>query len=92
MLRKTNKATLSREIEKLGVAVDDIGSNTGSIINVMAIVQKTVIECKTFPDTAKSVFTRFLAGLKQSKRIDADFIVYLDCSIVNASRCKHGEK
>ena len=44
MLRKTCKAPLSEEIEKRGVAVDDIGSNTASIIDVMAIVQKLNIK------------------------------------------------
>ena len=38
MLRKTSKTTLSEEIEKLGVAVEDIGSDNDSVIDVMAIV------------------------------------------------------
>ena len=46
MLRKTRKAANSWEIEKLGGAVDDIGSNTDSIIDVMAIVQNIVVKYK----------------------------------------------
>ena len=38
MLRKTSKAALSGEIEKLGIVVDDISFNTASVIDFMAIV------------------------------------------------------
>ena len=46
MLRKTSKTTLSEEIEKLGVAVEDIGSNNDSVIDVMAIVQRLSLNIK----------------------------------------------
>ena len=46
MLRKRRKAENSWEIEKLGGAVYDIGSNTDSIIDIMAIVQNMVVEYK----------------------------------------------
>ena len=56
----------------------------------MAFFQKMGVEYKTF--VAKSVFTRIVADLKQSKPIDAVFAVCLDCSIGNAERYKRGEK
>ena len=46
MFRKINKASLSGEIEKVSVAVYDVGCNTACIIGRMAIVQRTVIEDK----------------------------------------------
>lgn len=55
MLRKTSKAALSGEIEKLGIVVDDISFNTASVIDLMAIVWTMIVEYKTFSDTAKSV-------------------------------------
>ena len=71
---------------KTWVAVNDIGSNTASIISVMATVQMMVVEYKTFSGIATSVFTKIIAGLKQSKRINAVFDVYFDCSIGNAEQ------
>ena len=56
----------------------------------MAFLQKMVVKYKIF--IAKSVFTRIVADLKQSKPIDAVFAVYLDCSIGNAEQYKRGEK
>ena len=47
MLRKTRKAALFRETKKLVVIVDDIGSKTASI-DVMAVVQKKVVEHEIF--------------------------------------------
>ena len=44
ILRKTSKTVISGEIEKLRVPVDNIGTNTASIIDVMAIFQKMVVE------------------------------------------------
>ena len=35
---------------------DDIGSNTACIIDVITIVQKMVVQWKTFSDITKSVF------------------------------------
>lgn len=90
MVRKTIKAALSGETEKPGVAVDDFGSNADSIIEGMSFLQKMGVEYKTF--IAKSVFTRIVADLKESKPIDAVFAVYLNCSIGNAERYKRGEK
>ena len=55
MLRKTSKAALSGEIEKLEIVVDDISFNTASVIDFMAIVWTMIVEYKTFSDTAKSV-------------------------------------
>ena len=52
----------------------------------MATVQMMVVEYKTFSGIAKSVFTKIIAGLKQSKRINAVFDVYFDCSIGNAEQ------
>ena len=57
----------------------------------MAIVQKMIVEYKTFSDIAKSVLTRTLADLKQIKRIDTVFDVYLDCSKGNAEQYKRGD-
>ena len=55
-LRKINKAALSGDIEKLGEAVENNGKDSAYIIDVMTIVQKTVIENKTFSEISKSVF------------------------------------
>ena len=48
------------EIEKFWVAVDDISSKTASIIDVMTIVQKLIVEYKTLSDITKSVSQKFL--------------------------------
>ena len=81
MLRKTNRGN-----RKTWGCINDVVSNTDSIIDVMATVQKMVVEYRTF--IAKSVFTRILAGLKQIKHIDATFDVYLDCLTENAEKYK----
>ena len=88
MLRKTSTTALLEKIVKLVVAVNDTGSNADSIIDVMAVVQKIDAKYKH----SKSVFNRLFAGLKQSKRIDAVFDVYLGCSIENSERYKRSEK
>ena len=41
---------------RLNVTVDNTGSNTACIIDVMTIAQKMLLENKTFFDILKSVF------------------------------------
>ena len=48
MLRKTSITALSEEMKQLAVEVSDICYYTDCIIYVKAIVQKMVIEYKTF--------------------------------------------
>ena len=85
MLRKTRKAALFRETKKLVVIVDDIGSKTASI-DVMAVVQKMVVEHEIFWWNPDETNWNKANGLKQSKCIDPVFDVYLDCSIENTEK------
>ena len=47
MLRKTNKAVLSKQLEKLALPVKKIESNSACIINAMSLVQKAIGNNKT---------------------------------------------
>ena len=58
--KKNKQCCTLGEIEKFWVAVDDISSKTASIIDVMTIVQKLIVEYKTLSDITKSVSQKFL--------------------------------
>ena len=63
--KKNKQGCTLREMEKPGVAVDGIGSNTASIIDVMAIVQRMIVESKTLSVIANSVSQEFLLILNK---------------------------
>ena len=83
MLRKTNKASLSQEIEKLGTPVEDLMPNSAYIFDGMNLVQKTKGDNKTLQDIAKSIFSRVLAEGQAYIRIDVVFDTYLELSVKN---------
>eukprot|EP00794_Sanderia_malayensis_P020731 gene20733-22764_t len=85
-LRKTNKASLANELEKLSLPTEVLPFSSASIIDAMSIVQKTKGCHKTFSDVSDAIFRKVLAEGSRSKRIDVVFDVYLDQSIKNAER------
>ena len=89
-LRKTNKASLARELEKSASAVEDIGDHSACIIDGMSLVQKLKGDGKTFGENAGSVLKLALHEGGKSKRIDVVFDVYWKTSIKNAERCSRG--
>ena len=76
MLLKTNKATLSKDIEKMGSYVENILPRCACIIDAMSFVQKTIGNHKLF-------LTMINEG-KGCSRIDIIFDVYKSLSIKNA--------
>ena len=56
----------------------------------MALVQKLKVVQMTFGQVADAVFQSILSCGNRSKCIDVVFDVYLDNSIKNAERCRHG--
>ena len=85
-LRKTSKASLANELEKLSLPTEDLPSTSASIIDAMSIVQKTKGRHKTFSDLSDAIFRKILAEGSCSNRIDVVFEVYRDQSIKNAER------
>ena len=85
-LRKTSKASLANELEKLSLPTEDLPSTSASIIDAMSIVQKTKGRHKTFSDLSDAIFRKILAEGSCSNRIDVVFDVYRDQSIKNAER------
>lgn len=87
-LRKTSKAVLSKELEKLSVPVEVLPENVVTIIDAMSIVQRIKGASKTFRDIAKVIFNTILAEATSS-RLDVVFDVYREQSIKNIERMKN---
>ena len=89
-LRKTNKAALARELEKLAPTVEDVGEHSACIIDGMSLIQKLKGDGKTFGEIAGTLLHLVLRKGRYSERIDVVFDVYWKTSIKNAERCNRG--
>ena len=79
-LRKTNKAVLARELEKLASPAEKIPEPSATIIDGMSIVQQV----KGNNKLVNLVLPLVLHEGAQSQCIDVIFDVYLEQSIKNA--------
>ena len=89
-LRKTNKAALANEIEKLAIATDCIPRPTACVIDAMAIIQEHKGNQKTFAELANTLFLKFKAEASECGRTDVVFDVYEDEFIKDAERSNRG--
>ena len=64
MLRNTNKATVSKGLEKMGSIVENILS--ACIIDAMSLVQETIENHKTFAQVTKELFVRMMDEAKDA--------------------------
>ena len=91
--RKTNKAQLGRELEKLVQPTAEIPSPSVYMIDGMALVQKLKVNDQmTFGQIADTALSRVLQEGGNSRRIDVVFYVYNEISIKSAeshSRAKN---
>ena len=76
-LKKTNKATLLNEVEKLTEPLDSLPDAYASIFDGMAIVQKARAAELTFGELAHQMFQLILSSSRGTKRIDVVFDVYM---------------
>ena len=90
MLRKTNKASLANNLEKLSLPPDENLQKPAVMIDAMSLVQKTIANNKTFSQVANSIFSRIMNDGFGCKRIDVVFDVYRELSIKNVERSKRG--
>ena len=90
-LRKTNKASLAKELQKNTQAADVIPQPSACLIDGMALVQRLKGDKKTFAEIAESLFSMALNEGTSSDRIDIVFDDYRDDPIKNAERENRGE-
>lgn len=79
--KKTNKATLLNDVEKLMEPLDSWPDDYASIFDDMAIVQKAHTT-----ELAHQMFQSILSSSKGAKHIDVVFDVYMENSIKSAER------
>jgi len=85
--RKTNKAQLGRELEKLVQPTSEIPSPSVYVIDGMALVQKLkVSDQMTFSQIADAALSCVLQERGNSRHIDVVFDVYNEISIKSAQR------
>ena len=89
-LRKTNKSTLAKELQKDIPAVEAIPNPSACIIEGMSMVQRLKGDHKTFAEIADALMTMILREGATSKRIDVVFDVYRETSIKDTEREKRG--
>ena len=89
-LRKTNKASLARELEKKVSPAEIILEPSVTIIDGMSIVNKIKGNENTFLDVAESVLNYVLHEGFRSQRIDVVFDVYKEASIKGIERINRG--
>ena len=70
-LRKTKKAALANEIEKLAIATDCITRPTICILDEMAIIKKHKGNQTTFAAIANTIFRKFKDEVSECGRADA---------------------
>lgn len=89
-LRKTNKATLARELENKVCPAEVIGERSATLIDGMSMIHKLKGDNKTFSQLADSILTHVLHEGSQSHRIDVIFDVYKETSIKDVERANRG--
>ena len=85
--RKTNKAQLGKELEKLIQPTEEVAY----LIDGIALVQKLKVDYLIFGDIADKTLSRVLREGEGSNRVDVIFDVYEDISIKSAERELRGE-
>jgi len=91
-LRKTNKAALTKELQKSVPFADVIIQPSACVIDAMALVQTLKVDHQTFSEVAESLLSLVQHEGSNSKRIYVIFDVYKENSITNAEREKRGAK
>jgi hypothetical protein len=89
-MKKTNKATLARNVEKMVTSADIVPTPSACIIDGMSLVHKVNAENRTFADLSENIFMSALQTGTDSTRIDIVFDVYMDISIKTAERDNRG--
>ena len=89
--RKTNKAQLGKELEKLIQATEEVARPSAYLIDGMALVQKLKVDHLTFGEIADTILSRVLREGESNNRVDVVFDVYRDISIKSAERFLRGE-
>lgn len=89
--RKTNKAQLGKELEKLIEPTEVISKPSAYLIDGMALVQKMKVDYLTFGEIADKILSRVLREGDSSDRVDVVFDVYRDISIKSAEKEIRGE-
>lgn len=84
--RKTNKSTLAKELQKNVSVAEVIPQPSATIVDGMALVQRTKGDQKTFGQVASSILASALHEGSHSQRIDIVFDVYKEQSIKNMER------
>ena len=90
-LRKTNKAQLGKELEKLIQPTVEVTRPSAYLIDGMALVQKLKVDYLTFGEIADKILSRVLREGEGRNRVDVVFDVYRDISIKSAERELGGE-
>ena len=73
---RTNKASLSKELQKNVQAADGIPQPSACLIDGMALGQRLMGAQKTFAEIAESLLSRALNKVASSDRIDVVFDDY----------------
>ena len=89
--RKTNKAQLGKELEKLIQPTEEVARPSVYLIDGMALVQKLKVDYLTFGEIADKTLSRVLREGEGSNRVDVIFDVYRDISVKSAERELRGE-
>ncbi|XP_068747406.1 uncharacterized protein [Montipora capricornis] len=89
--RKTNKAQLRKELEKLIQPTTEVTRPSAYLIDGMALVQKLKVDYLTFGEIAHKILSRVLLEGEGSNRVDVVFDVYRDIAIKSAERELRGE-
>ena len=90
-MRKTNKASLAKELHKNVEVADAIPQPSACVIDGMALVQYLKGDKKTFAAVAETLLCRVLNEGGTSDRIDVVFDDYREESIKNAERENRGD-
>ena len=90
-IKKTNKSTLARHIERRGAPAKSIPLPPACIIDGMSLINKISGDNRTFRDIAKSIFIIAILSGNDSSRIDIEFDVYKHNSIKITERKDKGE-
>lgn len=91
-LRKTNKASLAKELQENMTAADMVPQSCARIMDGMSMVQKIRGDQKTFAEVADNFIYMVLNEGTDSQRIDVVFDVNRDNSIKNPEREKRGSE
>ncbi|KAK3741541.1 hypothetical protein QZH41_002925 [Actinostola sp. cb2023] len=89
-LKKTNKSSLARNLEKKIASAAEIPQPSACIIDGMSLVQKVQAENKTFAELSEHLLVSALRAATGSARVDVVFDVYNDNSIKNSERVRRG--